>query len=67
MSPPWSYVNVASNVPVRERHIFKTSTEGRQLRKHARRRKADGLGGLRAESRKDRRGGVMGRDVKYWI
>ena len=37
MSPPWSYVNIASNVPVRESHIFKTSTEGRQLCKHARR------------------------------
>lgn len=42
MSPPWSYVNVASNVPVslKESHIFKTSTEGKQLCKHARRRMA---------------------------
>jgi len=38
MSPPWSYVNGISDRPVRSSHIFKTSTEGRQLCRHARRR-----------------------------
>ena len=30
MSPPWPYVNVAGNGPVRERHILKTSTGSTQ-------------------------------------